>query len=157
MDNDTKIELLTEIGLRLYGSNWKSELARALNINDRSVRQWANDERTIPDNLLRGMVSYMYDRADSITRLAAQITGRLEMEREYVRIIWATGYGDRLTRSDLDTTNRTWFDIDGELYATHPCGTIIDRKGNTVELPYGVTMEQLQDVIKNDIDAKYSD
>lgn len=157
MDNESKIEFLTEMGLRIYGNNWKSELARVFNINDRSVRQWANGERTIPDQLIRGMISHMYDRADSIIRVAESITRQIEDEPEYERIIWAKGYVDRITRSELDTMNRTWFDIDGVLYAIHPCGTIIDRSGNDAELPYGVTPEQLQDVIKNDIDADYAD
>ncbi|AKG07048.1 hypothetical protein AAX06_01335 [Moraxella bovoculi] len=42
-------EQLTEIGQTLYGTQWQSDLARALNIDSRRVRQWINDERPLPD------------------------------------------------------------------------------------------------------------
>lgn len=42
-------EQLTEIGQALYGTQWQSDLARALNIDSRRVRQWLNDERPLPD------------------------------------------------------------------------------------------------------------
>ncbi|OOS03287.1 hypothetical protein SAMN02745664_12328 [Moraxella cuniculi DSM 21768] len=40
---------LTAIGQALYGTQWQSDLARALNIDSRRVRQWLNDERGLPD------------------------------------------------------------------------------------------------------------
>lgn len=42
-------EQLTAIGQALYGTQWQSDLARALNIDSRRVRQWLNDERPLPD------------------------------------------------------------------------------------------------------------
>lgn len=44
----TKEQLIT-IGQALYGTQWQSNLARALNIDSRRVRQWLNDERPLPD------------------------------------------------------------------------------------------------------------
>lgn len=42
-------ETLTAIGQVLYGTQWQSDLARALNIDSRRIRQWLNEERPIPD------------------------------------------------------------------------------------------------------------
>ncbi|MBE9597166.1 hypothetical protein [Moraxella sp. K2450] len=44
--------LLTPVTARrraLYGTQWQSDLARALGIDSRRVRQWLNDERGLPD------------------------------------------------------------------------------------------------------------
>jgi predicted transcriptional regulator len=40
---------LGKVGLALYGEQWRSELARALGVTDRTVRRWAHDEFSIPD------------------------------------------------------------------------------------------------------------
>lgn len=42
-------ETLTTIGQSLYGTQWQSDLARALNIDSRRIRQWLNDERPFPE------------------------------------------------------------------------------------------------------------
>ncbi|KAB7765454.1 hypothetical protein CEK68_11870 [Xanthomonas sp. LMG 12461] len=38
-------------GYTLYGDRWQSDLARALEINDRRVRAWLQGERSIPDGI----------------------------------------------------------------------------------------------------------
>lgn len=43
------ITQLTAIGQALYGTQWQSDLARALSVDSRRVRQWLNDERPIPE------------------------------------------------------------------------------------------------------------
>lgn len=43
-----KDQLIT-IGQALYGTQWQSDLARALNIDSRRIRQWLNDERPFPE------------------------------------------------------------------------------------------------------------
>lgn len=40
---------LRKAGFALYGEQWRSELARALGVTDRTVRRWAYDEYSIPD------------------------------------------------------------------------------------------------------------
>lgn len=40
---------LAAIGSALYGTQWQSDLARALDIDSRRVRQWLNNERPLPD------------------------------------------------------------------------------------------------------------
>ena len=42
---------LEQVGQALYGDRWQSNLARALSVNDRRVRQWLSAERPIPSGL----------------------------------------------------------------------------------------------------------
>jgi hypothetical protein len=41
---------LRKAGFALYGEQWRSELARALGVTDRTVRRWACEEYSIPDD-----------------------------------------------------------------------------------------------------------
>lgn len=40
----TSNNTIRQIGRALYGDNWMRPLARALGIDERQVRRWANDE-----------------------------------------------------------------------------------------------------------------
>lgn len=44
-------ELLTAIGQVLFGNPWQSQLARALGVNDRTVRGWLQERRGMPSGL----------------------------------------------------------------------------------------------------------
>lgn len=39
---------LREAGEALYGPRWQSDLARALNVSDRTVRRWGAGQNEIP-------------------------------------------------------------------------------------------------------------
>ena len=43
-------EKLQEIGLMLYGSNWRPEMARALCVSRELVFQWVSGKRPVPVN-----------------------------------------------------------------------------------------------------------
>jgi hypothetical protein len=49
---------LRKAGVALYGEQWRSELARALGVTDRTVRRWAHDEYSIPDDA-RGRITQL--------------------------------------------------------------------------------------------------
>jgi ribosome-binding protein aMBF1 (putative translation factor) len=52
-------QLLREAGEALYGARWQSELARELNVSDRTMRRWAAGEFSIPEAVsaeLRGIL-----------------------------------------------------------------------------------------------------
>jgi rRNA-processing protein FCF1 len=52
-------ELLREVGEALYGARWQSELARELDVTDRTMRRWAAGEFSIPEAVsaeLRGIL-----------------------------------------------------------------------------------------------------
>lgn len=149
MENEDKIEWLSEIGTAIYGDHWKSALATHLGVNDRSVRQWANGERTIPDSVIRGLLSLAHDRAAAIMRRADRAALDMRGHPGYERVIYQPGLRLDEIRRDLYTENRGWFDIDGQLFALNENGTVIDIHGNeklwsgVSILPDGVTVDDL--------------
>lgn len=42
---------LAAMCLAIWGHNWQGPLARALNVNDRTIRRWASGEVPIPDRV----------------------------------------------------------------------------------------------------------
>lgn len=44
--------LLREAGEALYGPRWQSDLARDLNVADRTIRRWASGEWDVPSTAL---------------------------------------------------------------------------------------------------------
>lgn len=91
MENEDKIEWLSEIGTAIYGDHWKSALATHLGVNDRSVRQWANGERTIPDSVIRGLLSLAHDRAAAMMRRADRAALDMSGHPGYERVITSRG------------------------------------------------------------------
>jgi hypothetical protein len=47
---------LRKAGFALYGEQWRSELARALGVTDRTVRRWTRDEYSIPDDVRERLI-----------------------------------------------------------------------------------------------------
>lgn len=149
MENEDKIEWLTEICSTVYGDHWKPALAARLGVNDRSVRQWANGERTIPDSVVRGLLSLAHDRANAISRRAERIALDMRNQPGYERVIYQPGLHLEEIRRDLYTEKRAWFDIDGQLFALNENGSVFDIRGyettwaGVSTLPDGVTIDDL--------------
>ena len=66
-------KLLREAGESLYGPQWQSELARALGVNDRTVRRWLAGGNAIPAWVWKELAPLMPARA----RLIIEVWGRL--------------------------------------------------------------------------------
>jgi len=46
----TEIELLTKIGIILFGERWQRAMAEALGVDERNVRRWINaDQKMLPE------------------------------------------------------------------------------------------------------------
>lgn len=60
---------LTAIGVALYGTQWQSDLARALNVDSRRVRQWLNNERPIPEWLSSELNTLLIKNIDDCKHL----------------------------------------------------------------------------------------
>lgn len=56
------IEHLTKIGIALYGTQWQSDLARALDIESRRIRQWLKEERPLPNWLENELNSLLAEK-----------------------------------------------------------------------------------------------
>ena len=70
--------LLKRCSEALYGTRWLSELARDLNVTDRTVRRWVEGSSNVPERVYRGLVRLCEGRRaeldELIKVLAAQAT-----------------------------------------------------------------------------------
>lgn len=75
MTNDTSITVdqLIEAGTALYGDTWQSNLARALDIDPRRVRQWLKEERPIPPWLTNELVKLLIESSETTQALAVRL------------------------------------------------------------------------------------
>lgn len=65
---------LTTIGQALYGTQWQSDLARALSVDSRRVRQWLNNERPIPEWLQGELITLLSTNIDECQRLQMELS-----------------------------------------------------------------------------------
>lgn len=69
---------LEQVGIALYGARWQTDLARDLNVADRSIRRWASGQNPIPAGLVGDLLVLVGQRSielagvkDLLVRLAA--------------------------------------------------------------------------------------
>ena len=65
---------LRKAGFALYGEQWRSELARALGVTDRTIRRWAHDEYSIPNDARERIIVLCGQRVEML----AGVMRRLE-------------------------------------------------------------------------------
>lgn len=53
-------ELLREIGVILYGPNFRSPMARYLGVSDRTVRRWLGGEFEVSDGHISALLRMLY-------------------------------------------------------------------------------------------------
>jgi hypothetical protein len=64
---------LRKAGFALYGEQWRSELARALGVTDRTVRRWAQDECSIPDGARQRIIELCRKRAEMLNAMMRRL------------------------------------------------------------------------------------
>ncbi|ENW81326.1 hypothetical protein F909_02617 [Acinetobacter sp. ANC 3929] len=52
-------EQLKQAGELLYGNQWQSDLARAINVDSRRIRQWISGQRPIPVGLWQEIIELL--------------------------------------------------------------------------------------------------
>lgn len=67
-------ELLALCGQALYGARWQTEIARDLQVDDRTVRRWLSGERSIPPGLRRELLALLREHADGIGDLINRLS-----------------------------------------------------------------------------------
>lgn len=65
--------LLVECGEALYGPRWQSELARELQVSDRTVRRWVAGTTDVPAGLYIELERLALDRASKLSGLAPRL------------------------------------------------------------------------------------
>jgi hypothetical protein len=65
--------ILRKAGFALYGEQWRSELARALGVTDRTVRRWVQDEYSIPVETREHIIEICLKRIDMLNAVVQRL------------------------------------------------------------------------------------
>src|SRR4051812_3800277 len=70
--------MLRQVGQALYGPQWAGPLSDELQVGDRTMRHWQNDDAELPLGLVDELVDLCTRRGNALLELASQLpTGRL--------------------------------------------------------------------------------
>ena len=61
-------EQLQKAGRLLYGDQWRAALARALDVDERTVRRWANGDSAIKQSIVDEIMQLLKDNHAAIGR-----------------------------------------------------------------------------------------
>jgi hypothetical protein len=70
--------LLHRVGEALYGPLWQSEMARALAVNDRTVRRWAAGTHSPPPRVWADIARLAFERRNALSRLLQEVAAQSE-------------------------------------------------------------------------------
>ncbi len=74
---------LATVGRAIFGTDWKSGLAKAAGIQRRSIQRWFTGEYTIPPDLHITLAEVALKRASEISKLAGQLyAGQIPSPKE---------------------------------------------------------------------------
>ena len=73
----TDAELLERVGIALWGEQWQAPLARAVGLNDRTVRRYAAGERPVPTGLWLELHGIAVRRDSTLRGLLPELLSRL--------------------------------------------------------------------------------
>ena len=65
--------LLAETGRALYGERWQSEVARALNVSDRTMRRWVAGQDAPRPGVYLDLLRLVMERAVELDELADKL------------------------------------------------------------------------------------
>lgn len=65
--------LLKRVGEALYGPRWQSEVARDLDVSDRTVRRWVDGSYDVPDGVYLELLALCQERAAELDALVEML------------------------------------------------------------------------------------
>lgn len=71
-------KLLSDVGTALYGPRWQTELSRAIDVSDRTVRRWAAGADDVPDGVYYELLALLTEKASQVDDTIAKINSMLE-------------------------------------------------------------------------------
>ena len=75
------IEQLQQAGRLLYGDQWQSNLARALDVDDRTVRRWASGESAIKQSIANEIIELLKNNQSEINQFINQFINQTESNK----------------------------------------------------------------------------
>lgn len=74
------IDLLENAARRMYGEQWQTPLAKALGINDRTVRRWAAGNNKVPKKIWPLVYAILIEQERAI-REASDLVRKVKIEK----------------------------------------------------------------------------
>jgi hypothetical protein len=71
-------KLLADVGTALYGPRWQTELSRAIDVSDRTIRRWASGADDVPDGVYSDLLSLLTEKAGEVDDVISKINTTLE-------------------------------------------------------------------------------
>jgi hypothetical protein len=65
--------LLREAGVALYGPRWQTDMARDLDVADRTIRRWANGQNPMPNGLRAEIHALLTTRRMALTAVRQKL------------------------------------------------------------------------------------
>lgn len=75
-------EQLKQAGELLYGNQWQSDLARAINVDSRRIRQWLSGQRPIPVGLWLEIIELLKNNSRDTARYADDLKATYDSFKE---------------------------------------------------------------------------
>jgi len=74
-------DLLRDIGEQLYGPRWQTDLSRAIEVSDRTMRRWVSGEDSVPDGAWLDIYRRLEGRATELERTKHRLSGLIGMRQ----------------------------------------------------------------------------
>ena len=71
-------KLLFDVGEALYGPRWQTELSRAIDVSDRTVRRWAAGADDVPPGVYFELLSLLTEKAAEVDDVIARVNSLIE-------------------------------------------------------------------------------
>jgi hypothetical protein len=69
--------LLQDVGVQLYGPRWQTDLSRAIDVSDRTMRRWISGEDNIPEGAWRDILGRLEGRIAELEVTKRRLSGLL--------------------------------------------------------------------------------
>ena len=66
-------DLLQEAGAALYGPRWRLDLAKALDVNERTIRRWAEGQWPVPATVWPEIRTLLTERGAALAHVRRRI------------------------------------------------------------------------------------
>jgi hypothetical protein len=70
-------QLLQDIGEQLYGPRWQTDLSRAIDVSDRTMRRWVSGEDSVPEGAWRDIYGKLESRIAQLDLTKRRLSGLL--------------------------------------------------------------------------------
>jgi hypothetical protein len=71
---------INKVGQALYGDNWRAPLAKALDVNERTVRRWADGEITLSEKIKPELIKLIDQNIQTLNKAKKETTMKVGVD-----------------------------------------------------------------------------